>query len=638
MKKTVSNQNVIKGILKEALFLDLEVQIQFKEMTILGRIVEIGENDSRAIMIYLDSFSEADQNIEGEVQLSILFKNFKTLSTQKVSFLRAPFLMVDYPETIELTNERAEQRLSLESTSYEWTRVLLDNGDMKIGAIFKALNISQNGVGGELIFPSSFSLTSNVSLKGDYWINKQWISISGDIRSTRQITLMPDNNYFCIIGIEHKNEKDGVKKFQERARRFDCDFEAEFSPLLSDQKNLRLKIKNVSISGFLAQIDDKKSQDIILSTGRIKRTNSSMSAHIVSYEESYFRFQWVDGEPADQLKWLKEISNYQNSNIDTQNISQDDILSLFCQSGALSEQFIKDQKSLSKNMLKSLSSDSLSDSWLYRWTNRSETGKAKGYVSAMKSGNNCWSIIDLVSDRFEDKVDKNFVPSFFESIMDYALSLPTCPKHFAAWVSGHAFFKSFTHYLENEGASYCLGKSRMLYTRLKNIPYRSKDDLQISSLIEGHEFERIKGLKNIIIENGLGEFSDIFDFDINNFSSNHLKQEFKLKQMPFKREYWEIKSERYHFLSILTFVPEGENPGKWVDSIYLIDLNCGKILNDDWIEVKNEIVKVASAGGFSTHAIRRLSSTKYNYKYDDEIVELTAFVLHPKAWSFFAKP
>ena len=110
MKKEVSHKNIIKGLLKEALFLDLEVQIHLAESFIHGRIVELNDNDEQAMMLYLDPGALSAAPFPERIEISIFFKNFMARFEAHVSFLRMPFLMIKLPETIYLTNERNENR------------------------------------------------------------------------------------------------------------------------------------------------------------------------------------------------------------------------------------------------------------------------------------------------------------------------------------------------------------------------------------------------------------------------------------------------------------------------------------------------------------------------------------------------
>jgi hypothetical protein len=366
--------------------------------------------------------------------------------------------------------------------------------------------------------------------------------------------------------------------------------------------------------------------------------DSTLCAQLVSFDGSEFRFQWVEGENKDRLKWIKEISKHYGPGIDPVNLKQDDVLSLFCQSGALSDHYIKEQRALSKSTLKSIARSGHDESWMFRWTNRNDEGKARGYIGAMKSGDNSWSIVDIVSDRHDEKVDPDFLPQFFVAFMEFSLHLTPCPRHFLAWVQGHKFFEGFKTYLGEQGKSQLLASCRMHYTRLSKQIQPASKNLFEEERLTASEFGRMASIRSALAEAGLLEFAEVMDFTINNFGSPMLMAEYRRGQYPFNREFWTLSSgEELKYLCILTLVPEGQNPGRWVDSIYLYDLGKEPLSHEHWKALKAQVIKLASRQGFSTHAIRRLEARSSGSSYLDEVALLEASVLHPSAWLYFKK-
>lgn len=638
MNNVVTHKNIIKGVLKEALFLDLEAQVDLGGTIIHGRIVELSDNETEAMMLYLDLDEGLPTDLPMEAQISVFFKNFMARFQVQISFWRMPFLMLHFPDEITLSNERTETRHHLGEDAATWTRVALDNGTTHVVAQFRPTNLSQNGIGGELTFPEGFELRPDTSISGDHWYNGQWIKIGGVVRSMRQLTTLHDGNTFCIVGVENTklySKSKGLTHIP-RPTRNDSKIEIEFSFMANAEKSFRLSITNVSVGGFLAQISDSTVQSLALISKLATMVHSTMQAQLVSYSGNDFRFQWVAGMEADRLKWLKEISTFMGPDIDSQSLKKDDILGLFCQSGALSDQYLKEQRALSKELLKALEKGSLNEPWIYRWTNRGEEGKAKGYVSALKSGDNSWSIIDIVSDRYGDKMSKTFIPNFFVSLMDFSLALTPCPTHFIGWVKSHPFFAKFEQYMDTV-PDYVLGKAEMLYTRLKKDFTPSSTSKFQKTKIEATDFSSIKKIRTHLESNGLLEFADSMDFNTHSFSSTNLAQLLKKHSHPFKREYWKFALNQEEFFCVFTLIPEGQNPGRWVDSIFVFDLN-DKLLNEPlWQDLKNELIILASSMGYSTHAIRRLAKKGHEDKYKDEVAHLSAFILHPKAWEFYRK-
>jgi hypothetical protein len=638
LKKDVRHKPIIKGILKEALFLDLEIQVTAGGQVFHGRIVELGDKESEALLLHLDMEDALPNEVTGDVRFSIFFKNFKTNATAGVGFYRPPFLMLGQPDVMLISNERQEVRIYLEDESSSWTRVYLENDEGSVLAQFRPTNLSRNGIGGELVFPSGYVLTPGTRVKGSHWYNQQWIQITGAVRTTRQLTTMHDQTTFCIIGIESESTNGPVATHKTRASRVISDMELEFQFVLNQNKTYRFKITNASVSGFLAELKDVDAQSYVLASKLVRRADSTLCAQLVSYDEGGFRFQWVEGENKDRLKWIKEISKFYGTGIDPVNLRHDDVLSLFCQSGALSDNFIKEQRTLSKQTLKSMARSGNDESWMFRWTNRSAEGKARGYVSSMKSGDNSWSLVDAVSDRHDEKIDPEFLPQFFVAFMEFSLHLTPCPRHFQAWVQGHKFFDGFERYLEGEGKAFVLGKCRMHYTRLSNQVHRAAGMLFEERRVRSVDFSLIYEIRNQLAQANLLEFAEVMDFNINSFSSPSLAGEFRKAHLPFNRESWAFyRDGKIVCLCVLTLVPEGLNPGRWVDSIYLFDLGVAPLDADSWTSLKAQVLALAGRNGYSTHAIRRLEARDVGLSYPNEVALLMSTVLHPAAWAYFKK-
>lgn len=638
MKKKIESVDIIKGLLKEALFLDLEVQLEISNKTSTARIVELNESGQEGILLYLNESIPVEDS--DKVTVSIFFKNFMVKYTSPSLFLRSPFLMVEFPKQINLSNERAESRVILHEDKRSWMRVFLSNNESKIVAMFRPANISANGLGGELNFQTTYELRPGTKIEGDYWCHDQWLKISGHIRAVRQLTTLHDQTSYAVIGIENETSlvhQDQVKKeSKSRAIRGQGSLELEFNLLLQTSKVFRIKLINFSISGFLAYIEDASLQNLILASKVIGRMQSSLRANLVSYNDHEFRFQWVEGAEKDRLQWLKEISPFLGPNIDAQTLSQDQILSLFCQSGALSEKYVREQKLLAKDTLARFEQGGISEPWIFNWTNRNEQGGAKAYFSALKSGDNSWSLTDLVSDRYNEKMDSLFVPSFFVAMKDFSLKNSPVPKSFIAWSQGHKFYQEFEKYLSDEGRPYLLGRCDMLYTRLQREKMDTTGAVFLKSKVEAIDYEKINVIRKDLEKNGLIEFADIMDFTINTFGSRGLYELLKSHHLPFKREYWQftLSDNKTKYFCIFTYIPEGQNPGRFLDSIYVFDTNQHEVSHEVWSSFKNELVSLAASHGFSTHAIRRMAKEGAKH-FADEVVCLTSLVLHPQAWAFY---
>lgn len=639
MKKIVTDLKIIKGILKEALFLDLEASLVVADSQIHGRIVELSDSADEAVLLYLD-FDEHIPEFANSHELKIYFKNFRVQSELAISYYRPPFLMLKQPVSMILSNEREDSRHAVDSNENKWARISLLNGDDSTSGHFRLNNISRNGFGGELVYPAALKIGPGTKIECDYWYGSQWLPLIGELKSIRQLTQQDSRTNTCIIGVERFGSNVQQVEKIARAMRGACDLQLEVSFLAQPNKNIRTNIINVSVSGFLAEIHDQDVQALAIVSRSASYCGTSLKASLVSFEENLFRFQWISGDEADRLSWLKDISKYIGTEVDTNNLRSSEVLSLFCQSGALSDTFIREQKFLAQDFSSSLKTGNSDEPWLFRWTNRSEDKSIKAYVSAMKSGDNAWSVIDLVSDRYANKMSADFWPQFMTAFKDFSLSLSPCPKHFLAWIEGHKFHLALEEYLRTVGKVFCLGLCDMFYTRIENSSVNKISNTFILSQIKSNDFVTINDVRSKLSVNGLSEFSDLMDFSVNAFASPGCAKMFADRSEPFKREYWRVSHAsrpELEFLCIYTLVPEGQNPGRFVDSIYLFDLNPERLNDLDWKDLKLCLLRQASSRGFSTHAIRRLAGKGLSSNYPEEISKLVSYSIHPQAWEFYNK-
>ena len=305
---------------------------------------------------------------------------------------------------------------------------------------------------------------------------------------------------------------------------------------------------NASVSGFLVSIEDKELQEIAISSRFIERKNSSLKAKLINFEGNLFRFQWSDGNQEDRLSWLKEVSANCSENISSTGTNEDEILSLFCQSGALSESYIKSQKGMSKDFLSALELSSEEEPWLYRLTDTNSDSDRKAFASAFQSGDNCWSIIDIVSDRYNEdaKMSKSFFPRFISSFKDFASSLSPCPLVLISWVEDHGYYRSFEKHILDKDFKHYMQSCNMHYTRNSSPDLCTQTDLNLCTRVDPADFKKIEETLQQIPK-GLHSFTSAFDFTINRFGSSKLRAMFDGAELPFKRQYWLIKEGDSNF-------------------------------------------------------------------------------------------
>ena len=95
---------------------------------------------------------------------------------------------------------------------------------------------------------------------------------------------------------------------------------------LTNSKAIPIKTMNISVSGFMAEIEDKDIQSIILISKFAQRDNSSMKAEVITNNGNLFHFQWIEGNEQDRVNWLKEISYYKGDELDSLSLKEEELI------------------------------------------------------------------------------------------------------------------------------------------------------------------------------------------------------------------------------------------------------------------------------------------------------------------------
>ncbi len=547
-----------------------------------------------------------------------------------------PFLVIGYPNTATILNERESNRVKISDSTYSpFNRVVIHNeSGIHLGK-FKIQDISFDGFGGKLISRLKTKDLMESKVVGSIFFKDHWIPMKSEIKSIKKIEENPSGDNTYDIGLQNDKLTTIKDRRQLRSERFDVSFTLDVEFSIYPEKTFKLPIINASVSGFLAETNKIDLIKILKTSKLLNKKNSSLKAKLVSHDENQFRFKWTDGNPKDRLSWLKEVSYYSKKEVDTVGLGENEILSLFCQSGALSDSYIKSQKLLSDDFQKTFKETSGNEPWIYRAVDTKNQSQKKAYASSIQCGDNCWSIVDIVSDRYNEngKMSRDFFPRFICSFADYLKSLEPCPKVLISWAKGHPYYKKFESQLESQNI---ISKVTMQYTRNSEQSIQSHDPQVLVQMIKATDFNEIKEIQSRLYKHNLKDLADSFDFNFDNFKSPRLKSFFKEYRTPFKRQYFKFSIENFSFLAVFSLIPEGYNPGRYIDSIFVFDLNDHDLDAKKWDKVKNALFYVAASNSYSTHAIRRL--TKKETTLDEkEIVNLTTYLFHPDAFEYFRR-
>ena len=159
--KEITKKEIINGLLKEALFLDIDVDFLIEKIKVRGKMIDLStENDQ--IMLFFENQFEQSSGTE----ISVVF-NFEKF---QISFLTSnlsgtsPFYMIQTPEKLQIVNNRSNKRFNSEVKSF--SRVTLDSEEESQICKFKIQNVSFNGVGGELVTKLEESKIKNSRING----------------------------------------------------------------------------------------------------------------------------------------------------------------------------------------------------------------------------------------------------------------------------------------------------------------------------------------------------------------------------------------------------------------------------------------------------------------------------------------
>ena len=177
LKKNINNANIIQGLLKEALFLDLDLSYNQEEVSGYGKVIELDTNNSTDILIFMNDTQHL--NIEKNINITFFFKNFLLTFQSKIVQCSHPFIIIKNATNVDLVNLRHQKRINIPSNIQIENRVLLKNDDNIFKCRLKVLDISINGLGGLLTCSSKNVVDTNSKLEGLIFFKGQWLTIKG---------------------------------------------------------------------------------------------------------------------------------------------------------------------------------------------------------------------------------------------------------------------------------------------------------------------------------------------------------------------------------------------------------------------------------------------------------------------------
>jgi hypothetical protein len=365
--------------------------------------------------------------------------------------------------------------------------------------------------------------------------------------------------------------------------------------------------------------------------------DTSLHAELVACSEQLQHFQLVSGSSDDRLNWTKRLSKFQGPGLSTRLSVGNELVQLFCNSGALSAQYIKGQMKIAGEFSDSFTMDADQPPWLHRWVERTDDGEIKGHVSAARFGDSLWHLGDI-SGMIEQskKISRDFIPSFFANFKGYCQSIAPCPHLLITWIEGHPYWKNFNDFLESDGRKYVRCRIKSRYHRIqRGVTARNHSNDQWSvTKIGATQFELIEAIQKEILTPEALPLLKSLDFDPWTFGSRSLRSSIANTKREFRREYYVLNDQHSRFLIVYQSFPLGTSALRTEDVPWVFPLTPTQFSAADWESLRNRIWTLALAEGFDFPGVIEVMPTEHGA--DTKAAKSLIWTLaHPDAFSFF---
>lgn len=628
--RKIDNSRVIAGLLREALFMSVDVHISglpgFK-------IVEILENSRRSRSEKrLIKISKKKVELQNPLDVTIHFSQFVVEFKSEL----ASESLIHFPEEINIINRRKEARKGLKDRAVGKSQILVEFGNDHYEATFELDDFSNQGLGGTLIVPDAFKFGIGARVTGAIKSSGGYTKLVGVVKTMQTDQKIGDQNIFQIGILRQLIEHESSESDRRNEVRIDVTgkfHQLEFVSMLNPSQPILATIENVSIAGFSARLENSTAKDFAIDGLLLRLRNSTMVASVIKSIDNSIHCTWIHGEEPDRLNWLKSISKNYSEDLALTIPDAFEILKVFCESGSLGPKFLKSNRNYAQELTDGLEYELPEYPFIHRWINTTEDGQVRGHTSVVKVSDNSWMISDVIgSSESDSKLHPTFLARFSYSFRLFCEQSSPCPQIFMIWVENHKFWEGLAARISpniEELGSHC----KMGYTRFSD-PTIDIHRTNISvEKINPSNHEMIRKIRDIASPLGLVGMLDGIDFCVGNFGSPRLRNSIASTDNLFSRNYYCARVESKIFLIVLTSYPLGTNPNRLVDSAWVFDFNSGPISDVAWAELQIATRSIGLAEGFSIPSIRRLSNN--GVKYDTEEVSLDCFLVHPIALDFF---
>lgn len=649
--KQITDNLLLAGMFREAFFQGRSLAIREGDVWLELQLLEIDEGSAREKkadrFLILESPKGIEIDIKAEHYFQCAFSQFVAEWKAEIHS-SAGKIRTAIPHLVEIRNHRHNGRLKTLNTKIT-VPVYLQTGSLHGVEFLEVQDVSKTGIGGVIVAQSGIPITPESHITGE------WHGVGGIIRINGKITqarLLEQSNkegpirYHIGIALEAAAplppsiSATGELQSKRKFSRQKSNHRISISSPLNPKYFIALELKDVSPAGFSANLVDPGDKHLLVLGAALKLKDSSLLAELVAMDEDLLRFQLVDGSSEDRIRWMSEAVSPANANIHRSAAQGSELIDLFCEAGAVSSQYIKNQAKLFSSLSQDLSADGLQDTWIHRWVEKSAGGAVKGHICSVRVADSCWHLGDLAGSIKEDlKISKSFIPGFFNAFREFCLSSIPCQKILLGWNNGHPYWKKFQAFFENEGKDLILGRFQTRYHRLTS-------KAQDKASIDYWEYNKIFASDWIGIEGVVARASSsdhvaamhAFDFSKENFSSPNLAASIRASDGTFRREYGVLKSKKSgnEYLLVLQKFPLRASVNQTLNVPWVFPLgeNRSPAAIDDFTQAMEKVRKIGITRGYYFPGILEVLESGISPASESAKV-MNWHIGHPNALLFF---
>lgn len=612
----ITDERVISGLLREALFHSRRVEIITDTQTIALVVDDLIEPSSR------------EKNVERLVRLTLIdkpkdpkilknlveiefrcgFPKFHAFWTAHLEAIEGGFYQFKVPKIFRIENARSGVRVKLNRQDILRSTVLVTTQELSTEGYLVVEEFSSNGLAGQLRVIAEMPIAIGTTITGRIASKTGYIDVRGTIAKAECITQASsyDGDSTYSIGIDNKPTQLLIPRVEERERRKSPRVQVKLnldivSPFRPDHV-IHVKVTNASCSGFICELANP-ADSVLLPLGCMGTfCGSLLLVRVVGITESEYRMELAGGTDSERLSWLKLLSPFLNPQTSFSTPTGMDIIELFCESGASAAGYLKNQRRFVQEFVEGYTSIGESSPWIHRWIERDNGGEIRGHVSVVRISDQTWYLGDIAGMANKTrKISPNFLANFMGYFRDFAISSTPCPTVLLSWVEGHPFWKKWEESLNTTDKATVIGFTRASYHRLPSAKTAASSNgfSRQPNWILPSDFEVISKIRESLTEMGLLFLADFFDLSIKSFESPILNRLLNQNGQTFKRSYCKISYGGLSFLIIFQKFPTGSSPLKTADVPWLIPLDNASIGPQVFTEVLNLVREVGIEKGYS---------------------------------------